>query len=137
MPRLSQWFIRTALIYLLMGFTIGALLLAHKGFPLHPALWSWLPAHIEFLLVGWVVQLTMGVAYWLLPRYRKGSRLPKAILIQIAFVLLNLGIWLVVAGTTFRAGRWVLFVGRIVEAGAVIFFARHAWQRIVPRASRR
>ncbi len=56
MPRLSQWIIRTAFIYLLLGFTFGALLLAHKGVPLHPALWSWLPAHIEFLLMGWIVQ---------------------------------------------------------------------------------
>jgi hypothetical protein len=31
MPRLSVWFIRMALLYLLAGFTLGALLLAHKG----------------------------------------------------------------------------------------------------------
>lgn len=74
MPRLSQWLIRTALIYLLLGFTLGALLLTHKGIPLHPALWSWLPTHIEFLLMGWIAQLTMGVAFWILPRYWKKSR---------------------------------------------------------------
>ena len=69
MPRLSQWIIRATFIYLLVGFTVGAFLLAHKGVPLHPALWSLLPAHIEFLLMGCVVQLTMGVAFWILPRY--------------------------------------------------------------------
>ena len=133
MPRLSQWIIRTAFIYLLLGFTFGALLLTHKGIPLHPALWGWLPAHIEFLLIGWIVQLTMGVAFWILPRYWKHPRRPNEIYAQIAFILLNLGIWLVVAGTTFRVGSWVLLAGRVVEVGAVVFFALHAWKRIVSR----
>ncbi|MFZ1396524.1 MAG: hypothetical protein WAS33_06495 [Candidatus Promineifilaceae bacterium] len=133
MPRLSQWIIRTAFIYLLLGFTFGALLLAHKGVPLHPALWSWLPAHIEFLLMGWIVQLTMGVAFWILPRHWKKLHRPKEIYAQIAFFLLNIGIWLVVSGTTFRAGRWVLLAGRVVEVSAIVFFALHAWKRIISR----
>lgn len=133
MPRLSQWIIRAAFIYLLLGFSVGALLLAHKGVPLHPALWRWLPAHIEFLLMGWVVQLTMGVAFWILPRYWQKPRRPRAILAQIAFILLNFGIWLVVAGTTFRSGSWFLLAGRIFEVCAVMLFALHAWKRIVSR----
>lgn len=133
MPRLSQWFVRAAFIYLLLGFTVGALLLAHKGVPLHPALWGWLPTHIEFLLMGWIGQLAMGVAFWILPRHWEKSRRPKAVYAQLAFVLLNLGIWLVVAGTTFRAGQWVLFAGRVSEIGAVVFFTLHAWKRIVSR----
>ncbi|GIK57382.1 MAG: hypothetical protein HND44_07370 [Chloroflexi bacterium] len=133
MPRLSQWFIRAAFIYLLSGFTVGALLLAHKGLPLHPALWSWLPAHIEFLLFGWVVQVTMGMAFWILPRYWQQPRRPNPGYATIAFVLLNLGIWLVVAGTTFRAGPWFLPAGRAAEGAAVAFFALHAWRRIVSR----
>lgn len=136
MPRLSQWLIRTALIYLLLGFTFGALLLTHKGIPLHPALWAWLPAHIEFLLIGWIVQLTMGVAFWILPRFWQKPHRPKEAYAQIAFVLLNLGIWLVVAGTTFRAGRWVLFTGRVTEVGAVVLFALHIWKRLVSREGR-
>jgi hypothetical protein len=33
MPRLSVWFVRAALVYLALGFTCGALLLAHKACP--------------------------------------------------------------------------------------------------------
>ncbi|MCL4261831.1 MAG: hypothetical protein KJ069_01380 [Anaerolineae bacterium] len=133
MPRLSQWIIRAALIYLLLGITIGALLLAHKGVALHPILWAWLPAHIEFLLMGWIVQLTLGVAFWILPRYWQQLRRPNEGYAQAAVVLLNVGIWLVVAGTTFRAGAWVLFAGRLAEMAAVLFFAAHAWGRVVSR----
>ena len=57
------------MLYLALGMTVGALLLFHKGIPLHPALWRWLPPHLEFLLVGWTLQLAMGVAFWILPRF--------------------------------------------------------------------
>lgn len=133
MPRLSQWAVRAAFLYLLSGFTVGALLLAHKGLPLHPALWSWLPAHIEFLLFGWIVQLTMGMAFWILPRYWQQSRRPNPGYATIALILLNLGLWLVVAGTTFRARVWIVLAGRLAEVGAVLFFALQAWKRIVSR----
>lgn len=133
MPRLSQWLVRTALVYLLLGFTVGALLLAHKGIMLHPLLWRWLPAHIEFLLMGWVVQLTMGVAFWILPRYWKKARRPNESLVYLAWCLLNLGIWLVIAGSTLRAGRWVLLVGRLAESGAIVAFTWMSWSRILSR----
>jgi cbb3-type cytochrome oxidase subunit 1 len=133
MPRLSQQMIRAAFLYLLAGLTIGALLLAHKGVPIHSALWALLPAHIEFLLIGWIVQITMGVAYWILPRYWQKPRRPRARLVQIAFPLLNAGIWLVFAGAVLRMGSWTLPAGRALEAGAIILFALHSWQRIVSR----
>ena len=133
MPNLTRWYIRAAFIYLLLGFTIGALLLASKGIQLFPALWLWLPIHIEFLLYGWVVQLTLGMAFWILPRYWQKPRRPKENYARAAFVLLNLGIWLVIAGTTLSISRWVLFAGKGAELGAVLCFALHAWRRIVSR----
>lgn len=133
MPRLSQWMIRAAFIYLLLGFTIGALMLANKGVPLHPVLWQWLPAHIEFLLFGWIVQVAMGVAFWILPRYWKRPRRGNETLVIIAFVLLNSGIWAVVLSSIWFRSRWGLFAGRLLEIGAVLFFALHAWKRIVSR----
>ena len=62
MPRLSVWFVRASLIYLLVGFTFGALMLAEKGIPYYPPIFNLLPIHIELLLIGWLVQLAMGVA---------------------------------------------------------------------------
>ena len=133
MPRLSRWMIRATFLYLLLGFSFGALLLAHKGVPYAPWLWAWRLAHIEFLLMGWILQLTMGMAFWILPRFWQRPRRPNEGYAAVAFVLLNLGIWLVVAGTTFRAGNWALLTGRIVEVGAVVCFAWHAWKRVVSR----
>ncbi|MFO7681153.1 MAG: hypothetical protein R6X34_13985 [Chloroflexota bacterium] len=92
-----------------------------------------LPAHIEFLLFGWVAPVAMGMAFWILPRTWQKPRRLKEGYAQIAFVLLNLGIWLVVAGTAFRVGQWFLPTGHAAEGAAAAFFALHAWRRIVSR----
>ena len=90
MPRLSVWFIRLALAYLATGFTFGALLLANKGLAFAPLLWRLRPTHIELLLVGWMVQLAMGVAFWILPRFQasRGDVRPA----WPGLALINLGI---------------------------------------------
>ena len=67
MPKLTIWFIRTALIYLLLGFTVGGVLLTQKGINLFPKIWILLPVHIEWMFIGWIFQLAMGVAFWILP----------------------------------------------------------------------
>ncbi|MBE2237603.1 MAG: hypothetical protein IAE81_07440 [Caldilineaceae bacterium] len=130
MPRLSVWFARAALSYLTLGFTFGALMLANKGIPLHPLLWRLLPAHIEFLLFGWTVQLAFGVAFWILPRWQtqRGDLRPA----WAAFILLNGGIWLVVLAGWSNGSAWWLAVGRLLEAAAMAAFALHAWPRVKP-----
>jgi hypothetical protein len=135
MPRLSQWFVRLSFLYLLLGFTFGGLLLAHKGVPIHPALWSLLPAHIEFLLVGWVVQLTMGVAFWVAPRFWQPPRRGNESGAHLAIWLLNAGLLLVAGSALFGgvAAGWALLLGRGLEVAAAAAFAIHLWQRIVGR----
>ena len=133
MPKLSQWFIKFSFGYLLLGFTFGALLLAHKGQPVHPALWNWLPAHIEWLLVGWVAQLTLGVAFWIMPRYWKEPRRGNSRGAYVAIVLLNLGVWLASLGPVLRLSPWALIIGRVLEVGAAIAFAHAIFPRVVGR----
>lgn len=130
MPRLSAWFVRCALVYLTLGFTFGGLLLANKGIPLHPLIWRLLPAHIEFLLLGWTVQLAFGVAFWILPRWQtqRGDVRPA----WAALILLNLGVWVVVLTGWANWPAWVLATGRLLEAAAVTVFAWHAWPRVKP-----
>ena len=132
MPRPTVWFLRAALIHLVLGFTFGAALLWHKGVPIHPLLWRLLPAHMEFLLIGWTVQLVLGVAYWILPRFYTSRGDVR--LVWAAFVLLNGGVWLAGMGGTLAAPGWILLVGRLCEAGAALAFAFNAWPRVKPMA---
>ena len=130
MPRLSVWALRAALLYLLVGFTLGALMLADKGQPYWPAVWVVLPAHIEFLLLGWLAQLAMGVAFWILPRLRGGSRGNER-LAAASIILLNVGVLLVAFQGVVPA---FLLVGRGCEALAGVLFILHAWRRVRPFA---
>ncbi len=134
MPLLSCWFIRLALIHFMAGFSVGMLLLFHKGIPLHPQLWLLLPAHIELLLVGWTLQLVLGVAYWILPRFQRERRLTY--LAWSAFIALNLGVCLIACLPFVRIYTDELrLLGRLLETGAVLAFLLHAWPRVKPIAA--
>ena len=133
MPRLSVWMIRAALAYLAVGFLLGALLLWNKGRPLTPALWRWLPVHVEVVLFGWVAQLALGDAFWILPRFWKEPRRGTVTGAYLALALLNFGIWLVTAGTVFHLSPWALVAGRLLEVAAAVAFAHAVWPRVVGR----
>jgi hypothetical protein len=132
MPRLSQWFIRTALVNLFLGFSIGALLLAHKGVPYWPALWRLLPVHVELLLIGWTAQLALGVAFWILPRFWRQPARGNERAAWVAFILLNGGVGLVSLGA-WQGVAAAIFWGRMAEVGAAVAFAAAVWPRIVGR----
>lgn len=131
MPRLSVWFVRCALIYLLLGVTLGSLLLANKGASLTPWIWNLLPAHMEFLLLGWMAQLAMGVAFWILPRSGSGQPRGRTSMIYSALIILNLGIWMV-ALQPYAGSLLLTLIGRALEALSGILFLLGSWPRIKP-----
>jgi hypothetical protein len=130
MPRLSVYFIRASLIYLLVGFAFGGLLLANNGIMISPAIWALLPIHIEFAFVGWMIQLAMGVAFWILPRFPRGSPRGDERLSWLALILVNLGIFLVMLQGP--GLQWLSVAGRAIETMAVILFVIGNWKRIKP-----
>jgi cbb3-type cytochrome oxidase subunit 1 len=117
------WFVRASLIHLVIGVTLGALLLADIGLPGGPPRWlaALRPLHVEVLLFGWVVQLVMGVALWIFPRFGvPRSSHGRPALAWAAFALLNAGVVLV--GLT-----PAVFAGRLAEVGAAGAFAANLW----------
>lgn len=134
MPRLSIYFVRAALIYLSVGATIGGALLWQKGAPPAGPLWRLLPAHIELILIGWILQLVMGVAYWILPRFGNGRPRGRPGLAWSAFALLNAGLLAVtVSSISGAAAGWHL-AGTAAEAAGVALFAISIFPRIKPFA---
>ncbi len=137
MPRLSQFMIRTALLWLGLGSTAGGLLLANKGVPLLASLWALRDLHIHVLLVGWTAQLACGVAFWILPRLdAQGSRGDERF-VWACFILLNAG----VVAAVLRSLIWIIenddivwlnAVAGLLYVAATLAFARNAWPRVVP-----
>lgn len=131
MPRPSVWAVRASLLYLLTGFTLGALMLANKGIPFSPWVWNLLPVHIDILLFGFVIQLAIGMAYWILPRFPGGSR-GNETNFWITIGLLNLGIWTVTfVSLSNLPGQW-LTAGRLMEGISAVLFTLQVWKRIRP-----
>ncbi|HEU5358864.1 MAG TPA: hypothetical protein VFU45_07085 [Gemmatimonadales bacterium] len=123
MPPLSRWFVRTALLELTLGFLLGAAMLATKGSHLWGATARLLPLHIELMLPGWLANLAIGVAYWMLPKHAVGAERGAALPVALAWLLLNGGILLVGSGAA-------VAVGRSAEFCAVVLFTINAWPRI-------
>lgn len=133
MPKFTVWMVRTALLYLGVGFTFGALLLANKGIPFAPEVWRLLPAHIELVLLGWTMQLAMGVAFWILPRMPREPKYGNVRLAWAAYVLFNAGLVLAAVGQAFPnfGAGWAL-AGRALELAGVVCFAVQIWPRVRP-----
>lgn len=130
MPPLSVWSIRASLVYFAAGITIGFLILLNKASQGWPVVWSLLHVHIEFIWIGFVVQLTLGVAYWIFPRTASLVPRERTGLAVAAFVLLNLGILMVCIAPFAHAV--LARLGRLSELAAAVAFVGHVWPRIYP-----
>ena len=131
MPRLSVYFVRASLIYLILGFTFGGFLLANKGIVFSPSIWAFLPIHIEFTFIGWMVQLAIGIAFWILPRFSSNTPRGNENWTWGTFILLNLGIICIVLQSLFGA-QWFSFIGRVLEVLAFAAFVIGNWKRVKP-----
>lgn len=135
MPRLSVYFIRTALVYLVAGFSIGALILAQKGSAVIPFAWRLLPAHIEIMFFGWTMQLIIGTAFWILPRHARMEKRGREALLFSSYFSLNSGIWLAMLSSFLPNAAWLLLTGRLAEGLGLAAFILNSWVRIRPFAA--
>ncbi|HLR25989.1 MAG TPA: cbb3-type cytochrome c oxidase subunit I [Fodinibius sp.] len=131
MPAPSRWMIRCSLLYLLVGFIIGAAMLISKAFPFYPQVWRLLPVHIEVAIFGWIIQLTMGTAYWILPRYLKTGDRGNTALARLMVGLFNLGILINVFTYLHYLPSSGIFWGRLLEISGVGIFVLLHWGRAV------
>lgn len=130
MPGVTIWMLRLSLGYLIAGLGIGALILMNKAVLFAGSVWLWLPVHIEILIFGWIIQFTLGTAYWILPRYfETGDRgHPSYGILMVVF--LNTGILLTAfSGFTGHPALFSL-TGRLLEALSAGLFAALHWKRI-------
>jgi hypothetical protein len=139
MPRLSCWFIRAALVHLGVGVVMGGLILSAKGLPAMFG-WAWLllSSHIQLLVGGWLIQLALGMAYWMLPRLDAAGDRGRPAAAWTCWGALNTGVVGTAAALTARSfaqGAWldgVLVLAALLQLVALVAFAWHAWPRLQP-----
>lgn len=135
MPTTIQWYVRTALLYLLASATLGVLYQAN----LWLGWFAWtgyvVTVHAHLALMGGVVQMIMGVALWMFPlTVPIEQRLQfKERLAWTTYVLFNgglLGRFFV--ESAFRTeggdlyGALTVLTG-IVQLAAMLVFVFHLW----------
>ena len=126
MPKLAHWYVKTALLYLAVGTLFGAIILWNKGITI-PGAWLLLAPHIALVTWGWLLLFTMGVAYWILPRWGQARR--RGWLAAGAYIGLNVALWLVALAPWLR-DAWPNAASGALQAVACLAFALHAWPRV-------
>lgn len=132
MPPLSIQIIRAAFFNLWMGFGFALLLMIWKGQPdlLPHEVGGWILAHVNLLLVGWMVQLAMGVGYWIFPRLPESrTERGRYRAAYSSVLLLNSGVWSYTLATIQQWERLQL-VALLLQIVAILAFAYHIQPRI-------
>jgi hypothetical protein len=138
MPRLTRWFIRTSLIYLIAALGVGLLLALGPFLSLGP-LGALFPVYIHLLVLGWLTQLIFGVVFWMFPKYSQERPRGSETLGWWTYALLNLGLVLRAFGEPLSAaqpkgsGGWMLVLSAALQLAAVLCFAINTWGRVKER----
>jgi fluoride ion exporter CrcB/FEX len=71
MPPIARSFVKAAFLYFLAAFLLGALMMLDRWLDFSRWLGALTMSQLHLLVVGWITQLAIGVAYWIFPRFLK------------------------------------------------------------------
>lgn len=132
MPTLTRWFLKSALVYLILALCVGLLL----AWPVELSISGLFPVYIHTLAFGWLTQLIFGVALWMFPKYSNAQPRGYEKLGWAAFILLNAGLLLRVVVEPLHSMTPTHLTGLILVIAAVLqwlagfSFVMNTWARI-------
>ena len=139
MPILTRWFIKTSLVYFVAALVVGVAQAAHAPLSLASGLAAAGPVYVHLLVVGWITQMIVGVAYWMFPKDSAEAPRGNDRLAIAAYVCLNAGLLLrVIAEPTYALHPGAGF-GRALGLSAVLQwlggmgFVVNTWARVKER----
>ncbi len=135
MPRITRFFLKSALMYLVAAIVIE--LLATAPVPAVRSVATQLrPSAFHFFFVGWLSQMIFGVSHWLFPIFSKSEPRGKQWLIDSSFILVNLGLLMRAVSeapfwqSVYSHSQEVLLMSGVVQWLGFIAYAMHIWPRI-------
>ncbi|MBI2818668.1 MAG: hypothetical protein HYX73_01700 [Acidobacteria bacterium] len=131
---IHRLFIKTALVYLVLGAMAGAwMLLRQAGAPL-PEIANLATVHIHLLGLGFFMMMVCGVALWMFPRKSGETREEAArdLLAWTTYYLITIGLAVRCLALLLPAvlGNVVLGGSAVVQAAGVASFAIAIWPRV-------
>ena len=139
MPPIARVYVKAAFLYFLAAFLLGALMALDQWLDFSRWLKVIYLGQLHLLLVGWITQLSIGVAYWIFPRFLKEQDpRPRGsdTLAWAVLVCLNAGLLLRFLLEPFYlldAQPWLaglMALSGMLQALAIVGFAWLVWGRI-------
>lgn len=131
MPLITRIFLKSGIVFFIASLITGVALQIDSLAlpPLMPLFW-------HMLMLGWITQIIMGVSMWMFPGRVREESFKNQKWAWIAYVSLNIGLWLRVlaepAVNSSDALIWkiLLLTSAILQLIAVISYALEIWPRV-------
>src|SRR5512137_1138642 len=123
MPPLVRLYIRTAFVYFVAGFLLLALMTLDGWLNLGRWFGAAYLSQLHLLVVGWITQLSIGVAYWMFPRFLKEDNPhPRGsdALAWAVYICLNAGLVLRLAAEPFYRMTGQSWLAAVVALSGVL-----------------
>ena len=141
MTSLVRRFLKTAILFLVLGLGIGVWMMARRELGTSVPSAYVVSAHTHAILVGFVMMMILGVAQWMFPRPAKGDTQYKPAVAEASWWLLTAGTLARVLGelarTSSDAGglRWGVLASGLAQVVGLFLFFYNMWSRIRPVGS--
>lgn len=139
MPLVARAYIKAGLVHFAVALVFGVLVAAQPLLQWSPAVAALRPVFLHLLIVGWVTQLIIGVAYWMFPKQSKEQPRGSTRLGWTVFALLNGGLILRAVGEPLFMLQVGTFAGILLAVSAVLqvtagwLFIANTWGRVKER----
>jgi heme/copper-type cytochrome/quinol oxidase subunit 1 len=139
MPRLTRYFIKTSLVYLVVALAAGLLALGRSALDWPAELATLTPVFFHLFMVGWVTQLIFGMLFWMLPKHSKEQPRGNERLVWIAYFFVNGGLVLRALSEPLVTLRpelglgWLLALSALLQLLGGWAFLGNAWPRVKER----
>lgn len=139
MPVVTRWFLKSALIYLVVALILALLLAMPQSAGMPEFILYMNPVYFHLFLVGWVTQMIFGVIYWMFPIISRARPRGNEKQAWACYALLNIGLFLRVVGEPLAVSLpdsglgWLLVVSALLQWLAALLFIILAWPRVKER----
>ncbi|HEX8805401.1 MAG TPA: hypothetical protein VF741_00575 [Candidatus Aquilonibacter sp.] len=136
MPLESRIFVKTSVLALILTFAWGATM-AFAEATGHPFAPVWAIGHAHLAFIGWLVNLVIGIALWMLPLNRDAFPLTQgrypSWLPYVVYLCLNVGLVMRICSEPFVSSSQLAAFGLGTSAAlqvlAIVLFGIVAWLR--------
>ncbi|GMR20932.1 MAG: hypothetical protein BMS9Abin36_1530 [Gammaproteobacteria bacterium] len=140
MTALVRRFIKTAVIFLVIGLLLGAYMLVQRElYGVWPQPYT-VSAHKHVVFIGFVMFMILGVALWLFPKPLPDDRHYRPVFIETVYWLLLAGTLVRFIGELARANSsapslaWLVLLAGLAQVISLLLYVWAMWGRIRPSA---